>query len=630
MIAPVVSAALHAIVTSVVLGGLLLALVAIVVKFGALRATVRHALWTVVLIATALMPCAGLGVSAYRAIAAPVANAARRTAGDLPKLPAAPGGKAPSAPAPGHLASPQQTALRSLPWPPRLPRVAALALVGVWIAGAAIGLGGLLSSLLRVRGLKKRSSPLEGALADDLPWLTENRASEREIYLRLSYETEMPLAIGFSRPVILIPTELATADGLGAIEQLVMHEHAHLRRYDDWTNLVQRLIERVFWFNPVVWIVGRRIALEREIVADDAVVERTGRPQEYAKSLWRLAREMRMPEHAIVAPGALLTRKQISVRIESLLESRPAIPGLSPFASLGVGAAAIACFVAVATSAPALELPATTPAKLAQTRAEVRAPLAAAAGRAKHATFSEGIVRIVARAVNESLDGLDPALAKADMLRNPSRAVPAEAAPATLAKILAHCQGCDLRGRDLHGTDLRGIKLIGVNLAGANLSGARLDGAKLAGVDLSNVNFDGASLVNARFIGTAINGVSLRSAATSGLQMIGASLAGMDLHALDVRTLLEGCMGCNLENADLHGLDLHGIRLVGANLSNANLANTNLAGANLRGSNLNDANLAGANLHNVVLAGCSLANANLNGADTSGATFTGVNLKQDP
>jgi len=54
-------------------------------------------------------------------------------------------------------------------------------------------------------------------------------------------------------------------------------------------------IERLFWFNPLVWIVGRRIALEREIASDDAVVEKTGEAHAYATSLWRLAREMRMP-----------------------------------------------------------------------------------------------------------------------------------------------------------------------------------------------------------------------------------------------------------------------------------------------------------------------------------------------
>ena len=205
----------------------------------------------------------------------------------------------------------------------------------MWALGALIGLIGLAASVARVRGLKRRSSPLDGTLADELPWLTEVGPG-REIYLRLSYETETPVAIGFRRPVILIPTELATADGLGAIESLILHEHAHLRRNDDWTNLLQRTIERVFWFNPIVWFVGRRIALEREIASDDAVVEKTGEAHAYATSLWKLAREMRMPEHAVVAPGALLTRKQITVRIEQLLDKKRARLHRSPVAALGV------------------------------------------------------------------------------------------------------------------------------------------------------------------------------------------------------------------------------------------------------------------------------------------------------
>jgi beta-lactamase regulating signal transducer with metallopeptidase domain len=132
-------------------------------------------------------------------------------------------------------------------------------------------------------GLKARSSPL----ATELPWLTTTPG--REIYLRLSYETETPIAVGFRRPVILLPTEMATADGLTSIEPLIMHEYAHLARYDDWSNLAQRATERLFWFNPLVWFIGRRIALEREVAADEAVVLRTHDPKVYASTLWRMA-----------------------------------------------------------------------------------------------------------------------------------------------------------------------------------------------------------------------------------------------------------------------------------------------------------------------------------------------------
>ena len=195
-------------------------------------------------------------------------------------------------------------------------------------------------------GLKSRSSPLDGALATELPWLTT--IAGREIYLRLSYETETPIAVGFRRPVILLPTDMATADGLTSIEPLIMHEYAHLARYDDWSNLAQRAIERLFWTQPRrLWILGRRIALEREVAADEAVVARTHDAKRYASALWRMAQEMRMPEHVVVAPGAMLTRRQISVRIERLLDEHPA-------GQRYVGAAALAIVIVAATGVAGL------------------------------------------------------------------------------------------------------------------------------------------------------------------------------------------------------------------------------------------------------------------------------------
>jgi uncharacterized protein YjbI with pentapeptide repeats/beta-lactamase regulating signal transducer with metallopeptidase domain len=409
MIEAVVGVALRAILASVVLGGVLAGLVLVATRTLNLTASFRHALWTTALLATALMPLAGIGVSFARATAATPAISA--TAGSVaaisapaksvaagpstassgtassgtgsatlrdaqPRRSAGPVRDEHASPQRGHDAARDATAMKAsadsrpvavaggslwdrLPvirWTPRMSRNLALGVVGVWLLGALIGLIGLAASVIRVRGLKRRSSPLDGTLADELPWLTEVGPG-REIYLRLSFETETPVAIGFRRPVILIPTELATADGLAAIEQLVLHEHAHLRRYDDWTNLVQRVIERIFWFNPIVWLVGRRIALEREIASDDAVVEKTGEAHAYATSLWKLAREMRMPEHAVVAPGALLTRKQITVRIEQLLDKKRARLHRSPLAALGVAAASLLAVVVVATSAPAVELP---------------------------------------------------------------------------------------------------------------------------------------------------------------------------------------------------------------------------------------------------------------------------------
>jgi len=679
MLEGIVSAALHAVVASLVVGVVLGAIVFALVRFLALSAAVRHALWTIALVATALVPLATFAVSASRAVdvntqsrtgAAPAEIGVASATGDRGSRPASGANGARRSSPHEHAGAPPAPAFA--PTDLHLNRTLAAGIVAVWALGAAIGFGGLAASILRVRGLKRRSSPLDAALADDLPWLTEGAKTDREIYLRLSYEIETPVAIGFRRPVILIPTDLATANGLGDIETLVMHEHAHLVRYDDWTNLLQRAIERLFWFNPLVWIVGRRIALEREIASDEAVVARTGQAKAYANSLWRLAREMRMPEHAVVAPGALLTRKQISIRIETLLSGRTAIPALGPLAALAIVGAAVLSIVAAASSAPALQLPGPAvvapsspePVAVATPRPRAVRPVVppAAALRPEPRTIdtiavhphtivpapdmsakiraivkserspawridSEGLGVRINDIVRASLANipktLPPLVAQA---REEQHAAGKTTDVATLAQILRQCMGCDMSGRNLRGIDLRGANLIGINFADADLRDARLDNATLSGVNLSDAKLDGASLVNARFTGVNIADLSLHGAKMTGLRIVGSSFRDMDLRGLNVRAMLDGCVGCNLSGVNLAGADLHGITLTGANLSDANLQRTNLAGAHLSGTNFQNANLAGVDFTNASLSGCNFAAADLSGVHLDGADLTGANL----
>jgi hypothetical protein len=384
-------------------------------------------------------------------------------------------------------------------------------IVLVWALGALIGLVGLGRSLVRVRRLKGRSSPLDGGLATELPWLTTTAG--REIYLRLSYETETPIAVGFRRPVILLPTDMATADGLTSIEPLIMHEYAHLARYDDWSNLAQRTTERIFWFNPLVWIFGRRIALEREVAADEAVVARTHDAKRYASTLWRMAQEMRMPEHVVVAPGAMLTRKQISVRIERLLDENPA-------GQRYVGAAAFAIAILAATGVAGLA---------------ASAPPIVVASASTDSDAWERMGERIAADVQRKIGNVVP---------GHGILVGADTSGPLTRDLIRHCIGCDFTRRDLRGLDLSNISLVGddftrANLNGVNFSHSALEGddftradmshadlhaTKLTGVDFTHAILDGSDLSNATLSGVDLTAASLLHANTAGLHLFGSQL----------------------------------------------------------------------------------------------------------
>jgi uncharacterized protein YjbI with pentapeptide repeats/beta-lactamase regulating signal transducer with metallopeptidase domain len=668
----IVDVALRAILASVLLGGVLVLAVLAATRWLSLSASTRHALWTIALIATAVMPLAGVGVSLARGMApqpAVVVNSSAVIPGPVPANIGSPRTHPDaSSGAPAHRAA---TAARPSAYTfptlrfsfmPRLSREPALAVVGVWLAGALIGLAGLVASIVRVRGLKRRSSPLEGDLADELPWLTDITAG-REIYLRLSFETETPVAIGFRRPVILIPTELASAAGLAAIESLILHEHAHLRRYDDWTNLVQRTIERVFWFNPLVWLVGRRIALEREIASDDAVVEKTGAAHEYATSLWRLAREMRMPEHAVVAPGALLTRKQISVRIELLLDKNRARLHRSPAAAFGIVVAGLLAVAFVATSAPAVELPAPAPLAVAplpvaplpfapsavslsavSTSSPAPSSPATSAPRVRIVVHDSPKVRhprivIVERIPTGAapMPSLDVAAIVHDALADLPKQIAQEgtgtahgsrslAGMKPTRELIATCTACSLRDADLRGLDLHGLVLVGDSMRGADLRGTNLAGTRLTGVSLRGANLSTADLRGAVLTGVELREANFDGALLDDVRLNGVSFRGVSVRGTALRSVITNCTGCDFSRMDLHGQDLHGITLTGANFSRADLRDANLANVRFTGVDFSHADLTGADLTGASLSGCDLAGVSLHGAKTAGMTLQGTGL----
>ena len=97
------------------------------------------------------------------------------------------------------------------------------------------------------------------------------------------------MAVGFIRPVVLIPASWLTQLTPQMIEAIIAHELAHIRRWDLWVNLVQRLIETLLFYHPAVWWLSSRIRLEREMCCDEIAAGCSDRVL-YARSLESVAR----------------------------------------------------------------------------------------------------------------------------------------------------------------------------------------------------------------------------------------------------------------------------------------------------------------------------------------------------
>jgi beta-lactamase regulating signal transducer with metallopeptidase domain len=472
---------------SIACGALVAAGCALFARAKRLRAGAAHTMWFAALLAVGLLPLAGIASGFVRAQATPAGS------GTSVRAPAeAPGTVLVLIPnAPQADGAPQSRGAAPARW--------LSLIVGIAAAGAAAGIASLILSLVRLSAIKRRSSPLDDPLSRELPWLCEP-AGGRETYLRLSFEIETPIAIGFRRPVILIPTDLASENGLRAIESLIIHEHAHLAHYDDYTNLIQRIIERVFWFNPFVWYIGARIALAREMAADDAVLARGRDRTDYAEALWRLAREMRMPSQPIVAPGAIFTRKQIATRIEAILAA-----DREAFETLNVVAVALGAAVAFVAYGSIVVL--TPPFRFA-----------AAAATLGGSPLTWVLPPLPATPALPAIPAL-PGAAAARSLGLPRR---------TAKEFALRCtSGCDLSGQDFSGADLHGITFSGATLDGTIFRDANLRGASFSGTSADGAIFDGADLSGATFSGVSLDGAKLDGADLTGATFSSCSLSGV-------------------------------------------------------------------------------------------------------
>lgn len=110
----------------------------------------------------------------------------------------------------------------------------------------------------------------------------------RQVGFYLSEHVNMPLVVGYFKPVVLFPIALVAQLDIKQVEAILIHELSHIRRNDYLLNLIKTAIETLMFFNPFVWLSGKFINIEREHACDDLVLSLTGTPLTYAHALLKL------------------------------------------------------------------------------------------------------------------------------------------------------------------------------------------------------------------------------------------------------------------------------------------------------------------------------------------------------
>jgi len=155
----------------------------------------------------------------------------------------------------------------------------------LWLLGAVFFSARMAGGLLYVKRLKLKSiKTKESQWESKIRNMAEGLGIRRPIGLNESGMVNVPVVVGIIKPVILVPLGMLSNVPPYQLETLLYHELVHIRRKDYLLNLVQSLLEVLFFYHPAVWWLSYRIRTEREHICDDEVVLKYGK-KEYFRAL---------------------------------------------------------------------------------------------------------------------------------------------------------------------------------------------------------------------------------------------------------------------------------------------------------------------------------------------------------
>jgi beta-lactamase regulating signal transducer with metallopeptidase domain len=199
--------------------------------------------------------------------------------------------------------------------------------MGAWLGIVVLGLFRIVRGLLHLQYVAAHATPIPAEREGRLRLWAEVRRKGRPAAVCLSDRVTVPCAVGLAWALIVVPRRFMTTLSDDDLDQIVVHEHAHLLRRDDWWRLVQACVMAIGGLHPAVRWIGARIDLEREAACDDHVVARTGAARRYAACLADVACLAANPDPnastgPVLAPGATHAGRTLHQRVVRLLDGR--------------------------------------------------------------------------------------------------------------------------------------------------------------------------------------------------------------------------------------------------------------------------------------------------------------------
>lgn len=142
----------------------------------------------------------------------------------------------------------------------------------------------------------------------------------RRVGMLVSTRAPSPMVVGWLSPVVIVPLSALTMLSPEQVRLVLVHELAHIRRYDHVVNMLQVLIETALFYHPVVWWMSHQARLEREHCCDDAAVRWGGDAVAFARALTELE-TTRTGSRAVLALNPMNHGGSLMNRITRILGS---------------------------------------------------------------------------------------------------------------------------------------------------------------------------------------------------------------------------------------------------------------------------------------------------------------------
>lgn len=318
-------------------------------------AAARHVVWALALGSTLVLPVMSVVVPVWR-VAIPQALMPMSGANDPVSVdvPHAADVNPSSATQPRALArqplqavvrasSPRPTSWSDSSWDASLVSWPAIALF-VWLAGMLIAVAHLTLGAVTAHRLLRRATVITDERWASL--FSHTKAQlwlHRHVVLVQSERVTTPATWGISHPVVVVP---ASADDWSDVQRhaVLLHELAHVERWDCLTHVVAQLACAVNWFNPLAWFAKHRLNTERERACDDRALGQVTRPSSYAEQLMTIAYSYQGRHRQPVGSLAMAKPSQLEDRVRRILDRALQRGGNTRSTTVRFGAIT-ACFV---------------------------------------------------------------------------------------------------------------------------------------------------------------------------------------------------------------------------------------------------------------------------------------------